>query len=141
MQERKQMERAKQVCMILLLAAVLAGCGWKNLDSEKEEALDFTVVKEEDLPEAVEEILETKKAEPFQMSYQNEGYLYLMQGYGQQNSGGFSIQVKKLAATEDAIYFSTELLGPQTKEQQKGGVSCPYLVIKTQYRDLPVVFE
>ena len=74
------MERAKQVCMILLLAAVLAGCGWKNLDGEKEEALDFTVVKEEDLPEAVEEILETKKAEPFQMSYQNEGYLYLMQG-------------------------------------------------------------
>ena len=37
------------------------------------------------------------------MSYQNEGYLYLMQGYGQQNSGGFSIQVKKLAATEDAM--------------------------------------
>ena len=44
------MERAKQVLLILLLAGALAGCGWKNLDSEKEEALDFTVLKEEDLP-------------------------------------------------------------------------------------------
>lgn len=134
------MERAKQILLILLLAGVLAGCGWKNLDSKKEKALDYTLVKEEDLPEEVEEILEQKKGEPFQMTYQRDGYLYLLQGYGQQNSGGFSIQVKKLAATEDAIYFSTELLGPQTKDQQKGGVSCPYLVVKTQYRDLPVVF-
>ena len=98
------MERGKQFLFILFLAVLLAGCGWKNLDSKKEETLEFTVVEEEDLP-------------------------------------GYSVQVRKLAATEDAIYFSTELLGPQTEEEQRGGVSCPYLAVKIPSRDLPVVFE
>lgn len=135
------MRRPGRFLLVLLLAGLLAGCGWKSLDSREEEALDFTVVKEEDMPEAIEEILEGRKEEPFQLTYQSEGYLYLLQGYGKQAGGGFSIQVKKLAATEDAIYFSTELLGPKSREEQTGGSSCPYLVVKIPYRELPVVFE
>ena len=37
------MERGKQFLFILFLAVLLAGCGWKNLDSKKEETLEFTV--------------------------------------------------------------------------------------------------
>ena len=106
------MERGKQFLFILFLAVLLAGCGWKNLDSKKEETLEFTVVEEEDLPEEAAKILEERKMEPFQISCESGGYLYLLRGYGRQSSGGYSVQVRKLAATEDAVYFSTELLGP-----------------------------
>ena len=135
------MERGKQFLFILFLAVLLAGCGWKNLDSKKEETLEFTVVEEEDLPEEAAKILEERKMEPFQISCESGGYLYLLRGYGRQSSGGYSVQVRKLAATEDAIYFSTELLGPQTEEEQRGGGSCPYLAVKIPSRDLPVGFE
>ena len=89
------------------------------------------MVEEEDLPEEAAKILEERKMGALQISCESGGYLYLLRGYGRQSSGGYSVQVRKLAATEDAVYFSTELSGnPQTEEEQRGGVSCPYLAVK-----------
>ena len=44
--------------------------------------VDYTVVKKEDLPAEVKKVIDSKKQERFQMTYQGEGELYIMKGYG-----------------------------------------------------------
>ncbi len=38
------------------------------------------------------------------MTYQSEKELFLIKGYGQQMSGGYSIQVEELGVTSQAIF-------------------------------------
>ena len=67
--------------------------------------------------------------------------LYLCIGYGEQATGGYSISVNELYLSENAIYFDTNLIGPDPSETVAETVSCPYLVVKTEYLDKPVVFQ
>lgn len=81
-----------------------------------------------------------KKEKEFQMAYQKGEDLYLIKGYGRQMSGGYSIQVTDLSASVNAVFFETKLIGP-TEEVQGGEPSYPYIVVKTEYRDVPVQFQ
>ena len=85
------------------------------------------------------DLIETKKAEPFKMTYEDQGYLYIVQGFGQKPAGGFSIQLQELYETENAIYFSALLIGPE--EQNAPADSFPYIVVKTEYQEKTVVFN
>lgn len=125
----------------VLLSLGITGCSIRKIDDTGAKDLDYTVVAPEEIPQEVKAVIQRQGEEPFQVSYQSGEYLYLLRGYGRQKSGGYSIRVEKLCASEDAIVFKTELLGPSTKEEQKSGESCPYLVVKIPYRNLPVTFE
>ena len=75
------------------------------------------------------------------MTYEDEGYLYICVGYGEQQTSGYSIAVEDLYLTSNAIYVKTELLGPDGTEETADAVTCPYLVLKLEYLEQPVVFE
>lgn len=64
-----------------------------------------------------------------------------MVGYGEQESGGYSIAVKELYLTENAIVADTELIGPQSGEETGVEKSYPYVVVKTEYLEHPVIFQ
>ena len=64
------------------------------------------------------------------MTYQSEDYLYIMVGYGLQNSGGYSIAVEGLTLAGEGICCETRLLGPDGGEELTTAVSYPYIVIK-----------
>ena len=68
-------------------------------------------------------------------------YVYIANGYGKQPTNGYSIQVKNLYLTENAVCFKTELYGPQVGEDVSQAESFPYIVVKLEAIDLPVVFE
>ena len=74
------------------------------------------------------------------MTYQRGGEMYLVKGYGQQLSGGYSIQVKELSCSSNGVFFKTRLLGPEDLEKASGVPSCPYIVVKMQNRKDPVEF-
>ena len=97
------------------------------------------VVSDDELPAELKDLIETKKAEPFKMTYEDQGYLYIVQGFGQKPTGGFSIQLQELYETENAIYFSALLIGPE--EQNAPAASFPYIVVKTEYQEKTVVFN
>ena len=46
----------------------------------------------------------------------------------------------ELSASSTTIFFKTRLIGPE-KENQSGAPSYPYIAVKTDYREEPVVFE
>lgn len=126
--------------LFLLLAFLMTGCG---IGEKEEERIDveFTVVDEERLPEELKKIVEEKKAEAFKLTYADGGYLYLCVGYGKQETGGYSITVDNLYATENAVYVDTNLIGPKEAEKKGSNPSYPYIVVKVPFVDKTVVFD
>lgn len=130
--------------MTVLLAAlgwILAGCSITKVSSVNAEALEYTVMKEADYPEEVTKLLEENKEQEFQMTYQDGEYLYLMKGYGKQETGGYSIQIEDVSRWDHAVHVKTTLIGPPREEELTKEASYPCLVIKMEYREDPVIFE
>lgn len=126
---------------VISASLLLAGCKSGKADHDKIKDLDFTVVEEADIPEELLEIIEEKKAEPFKLKFSNTEYLYIVVGYGEQPTGGYSIRVEDLYLTENAIYLNTSLLGPAKDEIVTQALTYPFIVIKVEYIDKSVVFE
>ena len=127
--------------LILLIFCLFCGCGITNVEKGERREVEYTVLKPDAIPPEIAEIIKAQGDADFQMTYKSNGFLYLLRGYGKQKSGGYSIQVEEMTATEEALHVKTRLLGPETKEEQKGDGSVPYLVIKTEDLGLSVVFK
>lgn len=129
------------VLLIVLLCDVvcLSGCG-KKKQEEKVKSIDYTVVPEEDIPEDLLEIIEPRKEVPFQLTFSDQSYLYIVKGYGEQETGGYNIVVNDFYQTKDSLYLDTELFGPSSGDTIDGRISYPYIVLKIELIDLPVTF-
>lgn len=128
--------------MVLILAVILCLTGCSSADKpEKTEDLEFTVVAEEEIPQELRTLIDSKKQSEFRLTYSDAEFLYLVVGYGEQATGGYSIQVKDMYLTKDAIYIDTELLGPKKGEDVSATPSYPFIVIKIPYREEQVIFD
>lgn len=140
------MRLQKKVLFVLIFlgtfaVSFLTGCSQKTEEPEKVRDLDFTVVQESELPEQLKLLIGEKKCNPFKLTYTGSDALYIVQGYGAQPTGGYSVTVKELWLAENAIYFCSELLGPKEGETVVQNMSYPYVAVKMEVIDLPVVFE
>lgn len=124
----------------LLLLSGLMGCRVQTNATKKLADLDYTILSGRELPEEIYAILEEKKTESFKLTYEEDDWLYLCVGYGEQKTGGYSITVNELYLSENAIYFDTSLIGPG-QEEAAAGASFPYLTVRIGYLDKPVVFQ
>ena len=135
---KKKMKAFYVICICMCL---LGACSFGQSKTDKLRDLDFTVVSDDRLPEELKTILEEKKQSEFKITFQDGEYLYICMGYGQQQTGGYSITVKELYLTENAIYVDTDLMGPSAAEKITETSSYPYIVLKTEYLDKTVVFQ
>ena len=124
----------------VVLANCLAGCT-RNDAPEKLRDLEFTVVGDGEVPEELKNIIGEKQAAPFKLTYSDGQGLYIVQGYGEQETGGYSIAVRQLYLTEDSIVFDAVLIGPEKGEDGGTEKSYPYIVVKTELLENPVVFQ
>lgn len=129
-------------CLLAVLClCLLTGCAMQKDDTEKLREVEFTVVDELDYPEKLREKLEELKAGSFEITYGDQGYLYIAKGYGKQETTGYSVQVKECYETENTICMKTELSGPPKDEQILEKTTYPYVVIKMEYSEKNVVFD
>ena len=135
---------------VLLVAALLAwvfvvrfltACSVEKDDLKKVRDLEFTVVGETDLPEELKNVIGEKKMAPFKLTYTDDQNLYIVVGYGEQETGGYSISIRNLYLTSNAVIFDTELIGPHKGETISKSPSYPYIVVKVELRNENVVFE
>ncbi|NLK75014.1 MAG: protease complex subunit PrcB family protein [Clostridiales bacterium] len=133
----------KLFLLIMIVIAIygLSGCKKEDTEIKKIRDIEFTVVEDADLPGELKEVIDEKKENPFKITYSNKDYLYIVVGYGKQNSGGYSIAVEELYLTDNAIYIDTNLIGPSKDDLVTQGVTYPYIVVKTEFIDKSVVFE
>lgn len=122
-------------------ALLLCGCSVQKNDMEKMRDIEFTVVDEYKLPVELKEYIEEAKKEPFELTYGDEGYLYIAKGYGRKETSGYSIEVEDCFETSNVICMRTNLLGPPKTEKILEEETFPYIVLKIEYSDKSVVFE
>ena len=134
-------KRTGGLLCVLLLALLPAGCQFIRIEEGERTPLEYTIVKQEEIPEEISELMEQKKKKVFQMTYQVGDIRYLMKGYGEQLTGGYSIQVEELGATSQAIFFRTRLIGPSEGKTVISPPSYPYIVVKMAWQKEPVIFE
>ena len=126
--------KAGALICVLMLTAVLSGCRFIRIEEGERTPLDYTVMKQEEIPREVVELMEQKKEKAFYMTYQVGDVRYLMKGYGEQLSGGYSIQVEEVSE-----FCKTRLVGPDEKETGSEP-SYPCIVLKIADTQKPVQF-
>ncbi len=129
------------LAMWVLVVRTLSGCMLNKDGGNKVRDLEFTVVADADIPQELKQMIGEKQQSPFKLTYSDDQNLYIVVGYGKQDSGGYSIAVNDLYLTDNSIVLDTELIGPQKGENAGTEPSFPFIVIKTEMSDLPVVFQ
>lgn len=124
---------------LFLLFGCLTACMQEK--REKVRDLESVILSEEALPTELKEIIDGKKAQPFQFTYSDRKNLYICIGYGKQETAGYSIAIDELYLTKSEIVISTTLLGPSVSDQAKKTATYPYIVIQTELIEQPVVFD
>ncbi|MBR5598010.1 MAG: protease complex subunit PrcB family protein [Lachnospiraceae bacterium] len=120
----------------------IQGCKIKVVSKEEPRSeVRFSIISEECIPESLSNLINKKKEKIMKMTYVDEGKRFIVVGYGAQNSGGYSIYIKDLYKTENAIYVDTCLVGPEEKKIKEGVVSYPCIVLQISEMGLPVVFQ
>ena len=130
--------------LFLLLAALvvfLVGCGEQVEKPEKIKDIEYTVLEEGLVPEELLAKMKEKQKEPFRMTYETEGYLYIANGFGTQPTSGYSVRMLELYESPEGIVFSAELLGPAKDEAVLQVETYPFIVVKIPAMELDVLFQ
>ena len=75
---RKRILTYTITCVILMMAVL--GCSMEDTQEDRLKDIDFTVVGEQQQPEALRDIIAEKSAEPFQISYTLGTEMYIAIG-------------------------------------------------------------
>lgn len=131
---------------VLMIVAVvwlmiLSGCKLEETDSKKIKDLDYTICDEGKLPDALVQLIQEKKREPFKLTYNTKDYLYIVVGYGAQDRTDLSIRLKELYLTENAIFVDTELSSVEETTLQDDKCTYPWIAVKCELYDVQVIFE
>lgn len=126
----------------LVSVVILQGCRCRIIPQEEEKRkVSFVIVSEECIPKALGDLIESRKEEEIRLTYVDGEDRYIIIGYGKQNTGGYSIYIKDLYATDNALYVDTCLLGPGKETKVKQVPSYPVIVLQISEMALPVVFK
>ncbi len=132
--------------VLLFSMVLLVGCKEKVVGVKKD--IDFTVCARENLPEELFAIIEEKKDKVCKFTYTNGSFMYIVVCYGEKERENLNVVVNDLFMTTNAIYIDTTL-----KTDISGSVTptdyvasgeysmYPYIVLKCEKYDVPVVFD
>ena len=126
--------------VLVLAACLLGGCTGKEKEARVRD-LEFTVTGQNEIPQELANMIGQKQNEEFKLTYTDGADLYIAVGYGEQPTGGYSITVPELYLTDNSIIVKTELKGPERSEPTGEEPSYPYIVLRTELLEEPVVFQ
>ena len=138
--------KKRSVCLawsmaVLALSGCISGCVRQTDTSEKLRDLEFTVLDKENIPPELQRLIGENKETSLQITYADQGKLYIAEGYGPQPTSGYSVEVAALYETQDAVRMETNLLGPGKGEETKEKTTFPYVAVQLEYIEKDVLFD
>ena len=91
-------------------------------------------------PQKLQEIIEEHKKEEIKMTWEGDEGRYIIRGYGEQPTGGYSIRADAVELMGDGLHVTTTLIPPQ-KEQAAAEASYPCIILLIENMDQEVTFE
>ena len=78
------MKKTKAVLLGVILWSLLliSGCNFIRIEEEPRKPLEYSIVKNEEIPAELAALIQEKKKNEFQLTYQCEKDLFLVKGYG-----------------------------------------------------------
>ena len=125
--------------ILLLVMAEASGCSLERGKNSSKKEVDFTIVKSEDIPEQLKKQIDMKMKDEFDLTYSDGNNMYIVSGYGEVPTGGYSITVEELRMDSNKIHVRTKLHAPEESNDIVQEFSCPYIVIKLEDNDKKVV--
>ena len=127
--------------LVLIFLLLLTGCSMTEQKQEKHKDLECSVMKEDEIPQPLMEVIEENKTKEMKLSYEKDGMLYIARGFGEQKTGGYSIITKYCYLDEDGIHIRFELLGPSAGETLPEEATWPYIVVRLEKTGESILFE
>lgn len=125
--------------LFLLLLFCSVGCGKRE---NKNQFNGFTTVSIDDVPADLASAIQQRYESPFELTYSaDKSDLYIVKGYGRQESSGYHILIDGFYYCDDGLVFDTDLLEPEMYDPFSATPTYPYIIIKTGYTDDNVIFE
>lgn len=128
---------ALSVCTLLCIS----GCSVIKTATEKENDVEYAVVSGSEIPKELSAFIEENKSTKMKLTYTDKGNEYVIIGYGEQSTSGYSVEVLELYETENTIIISTNLLGPSPQEDIVEKSTFPYVVILIEETEKPIMFH
>lgn len=135
------MKKCIVVLLLLSICMEISGCSIKKSSDDKICDLEYTVVEDGEVPEELMDLIEKKKEEVFNLTFDNGECLYMVAGYGAQPTSGYSVFIREMYETDNAICVESGLKGPDKTEKVNDIVTYPYVVVKIEYTDKTVLFK
>ena len=102
-------KRTGGLLCVLLLALLPAGCQFIRIEEGERTPLEYTIVKQEEIPEEISELMEQKKKKVFQMTYQVSDEGIWRAAYRRvQYSGGGGFRIRERSILQDKADRSGE---------------------------------
>lgn len=140
---KKSLLNQIKLYLLILIAIfpILLTTGCEKKEEKKTSSIDFTVVTDGDIPKDLKKLIKERRKNPFELSYSDGSYLYVVKGYGRQETSDYNITVNDFYISDDALVFDTELSGPEKDKNVSGKPSYPYIVVKTKYMENSIIFQ
>lgn len=139
----RRITKIKIAAVIILLLFLCSGCS--NGAKKERYEVNYTVCDKTKLPDELSRIIDEKKQNSFKISYVDNSYMYIAVGYGERNRADYRVVVEDLYTTDSAVYMSTNLFTenlPRAEGEVSGeGSMYPYIVVKCERYDLPVIYD
>ena len=131
------MKRIKMLLTVIAVTTLLSGCSFGTIEEQKTGDVTYEIVKKEEIKEAGKKEMWISYAD----TGKEETYLYVVRGYGTQQTTGYSIEVNACYETVDTVVIRTTLQGPEKKEKIHKKKTYPYIVIKMPYTEKQIIYE
>ncbi len=125
--------------MLIVVMSGISGCSVERGRKNNNKEVDYTIVKSQDIPEQLKSQIDMKMRDEFDITYSDGNSMYIVSGYGEVPTGGYSITVEELVMDKDNINVRTKLHAPEENNDVVQEFSCPYVVIKLEDSDKKVV--
>lgn len=127
--------------LVSALMLLLVGCSVSQTNTEKLADLEYVIVRTQEIPQEIRTLIEENKSTLMKLTYTDNEETYIITGYGAQKTSGYSVEILEVYETANVVVIDTNLLGPSPDEEIVDTATFPYIVIKIEENQKPVVFD
>ena len=136
----------RQLTLFIAIIFTCAACGSAEESGAGEDEaaapdLSYEIVSGDQVPQKLSEKILQEQGEKFGFSYRNGEDLYIAFGFGQKETGGYSIQITAAKDMGNKILIEAHLIAPQAGEVVSQSASYPYMVLLTKDTGAEIQFR